>query len=81
MQPVYFPDALYAVDAKTLGTGLDMACRLLAAGAIVVLMRHRLGRIGLGSLLFSAGLLTLNLNWPRFTSHIPSQWVTRVGKR
>ena len=73
MQPVYFPDALYAVDAKTLGTGLDMACRLLAAGAIVVLMRHRLGRIGLGSLLFSAGLLTLNLNWPRFTSHIPSE--------
>jgi PAS domain S-box-containing protein len=67
MRPLYFP------DSKTLGLGLEVACRLMAAGAAVELVRYRLGRIGLGTFLFGAGLLTLNLNWPRFTSHIPSE--------
>src|ERR1019366_3751870 len=31
------------------------------------------GGIGLGPFLFGAGLLTLNLHWPPFTSHIPSE--------
>src|ERR1019366_1722999 len=66
MQPLYFP------DAKMLGPGLDVACRLLAAGAAIELLRYRFGRIGLGPLLFGAGLLTLNLHWPPFTSRIPS---------
>ena len=73
MRPLYFPDSLYVVDSRTLALGLDVACRLLAAGAVVELFRYRFGRIGMGSLLFGAGLLTLNLNWPSFTSHIPSE--------
>ncbi len=67
MQPLYFP------DAKTVGLGLDVACRLIAAGAAVELLRYRFGRIGLGPFLFGAGLLTLNLHWPPFTSRIPSE--------
>src|SRR5713101_2510435 len=67
MRPLYFP------DLKTLGLGLEVACRLIAAGAAVELLRCRFGRIGLGPFLFGAGLLTLNLNWPPFTSRIPSE--------
>ena len=71
MRSLYFPDSLYFVDSKTFG--LDVACRLVAAGAVVELVRYRSGRIGLGPFLFGAGLLTLNLHWPPFTSHIPSE--------
>jgi PAS domain S-box-containing protein len=67
MRPLYFP------DSKTLGLGLEVACRLIAAGAAVELLRYRFGRIGLGPFLFGAGLLTLNLNWAPFTSRIPSE--------
>ncbi len=67
MLPLYFP------DSRPLTLGLDVACRLIAAGAAVELLRHRRGRIGLGSFLFGAGLLTLNLNWPAFASRIPSE--------
>jgi two-component system NtrC family sensor kinase len=67
MRPLYFP------DLKNVGLGLDVACRLLAAGAAIELLRYRFGRIGLGPFLFGAGLLTLNLNWPPFTSRIPSE--------
>jgi PAS domain S-box-containing protein len=67
MRPFYFP------DIKSLELGLDVACRVLAAGVIVALLRYRFGRIGFGPFVFSAGLLTLNLNWPRFTSHISSE--------
>jgi hypothetical protein len=72
MRPIYFPDALYSLDSKTLALGLDVACRLLAAWAVLELLRYRFGRIGLGSFLFGVGLLTLNLNWPRFASWIPT---------
>ena len=71
MRSLYFPDSLYFVDSKTFG--LDVACRLVAAGAVVELVRYRSGRIGLGPFLFGAGLLTLNLHWLPFTSHIPSE--------
>ena len=67
MRPLYFP------DSKTLGLGLEISCRLIAAGAAIELLRYRFGRIGPGPFLFGAGLLTLNLNWPKFTSHIPSE--------
>jgi PAS domain S-box-containing protein len=67
MRPLYFP------DSKALGLGLEISCRLIAAGAAVELLRYRFGRIGVGPFLFGAGLLTLNLNWPKFTSHIPSE--------
>ena len=67
MRPFYFP------DSKTLGLGVGVACRLIAAAATVELLRYRFGRIGLGPFLFGAGLVTLNLHWPRFTSHIPGE--------
>ena len=64
---------LYLADSRTLELGLDVACRLVAAGAVVELLRHRFGRIGLGSFLFGAGLLTLNLKWAALANHIPSE--------
>ncbi len=67
MRPFYFP------DSKTLGLGVEVACRLIAAASAVELLRYRFGRIGLGPFLFGAGLVTLNLHWPRFTSHIPGE--------
>ena len=67
MRPFYFS------DSKTLGLGVEVACRLIAAVAAVELLRYRFGRIGLGPFLFGAGLVTLNLHWPRFTSHIPGE--------
>jgi two-component system NtrC family sensor kinase len=67
MRPLYFP------DFKNLELGLDISCRLVAFGAVVELLRYRFGRTGVGPFLFGAGLLTLNLNWPRFTSHIPNE--------
>jgi PAS domain S-box-containing protein len=79
MRPLYFPDSQHFLNSqqflnsRTLELGLDVASRLLAAGAAVELLRHRFGRIGLGPFLFGAGLLTLNLNWPPFTNRIPSE--------
>ena len=67
MQPLYFP------DSRSLELALDVACRLLAAGAAVQLLRYRRGRMGISPFLFGAGLLTLNLNWPPFARHIPSE--------
>ena len=67
--------ALYAPDSVALRIGVEIACRLMAAGVVVQLLRYRLGRIGPGTLLVSAGLLTLNLHWPRLTSHIPAEGV------
>ncbi len=67
MRPFYFP------DSKTLGLGVEVACRLIAAASAVELLRYRFGRMGLGPFLFGAGLVTLNLHWPRFTSHIPGE--------
>jgi len=71
MRPLYFPDSLFFLDARTLRLGLDISCRLIAAAAAFELLRHRFGRIGLGTFLFGVGLLTLNLHWPPFTNHIP----------
>jgi two-component system NtrC family sensor kinase len=64
---------LYFGDSPALGIGLEVACRLLAVVAALELMRYRLGRMGIGPLLFTAGLLTLNLNWPPYTNHIPNE--------
>jgi PAS domain S-box-containing protein len=65
MRPFYFSDSSAARLA------IEIACRLMGAGAALELLRVRLGRIGVGPLLLGLGLATLNLNWPRFTSHVP----------
>ena len=62
---------LYAQDSVPLRMGVEIGCRLMMAATVVELLRYRFGRIGLGTLLVSAGLLTLNLNWPPLTSRIP----------
>lgn len=67
MNPLYFP------DSTSVQLGLEIACRVVAAGAAIDLLFSRLGRIGLGPFLFGVGLLTLNLNWPPFTSRIPTE--------
>jgi PAS domain S-box-containing protein len=67
MRPFYFS------DSKTIGLAVEVGCRLIAAAAAVELLRYRFGRIGPGPFLFGAGLVTLNLHWPRFTSHIPGE--------
>jgi len=67
MRPLYFP------DSRTLGLAVDVVCRLLAVVAFVQLLRYRFGRIGVGPFLFGAGLLTLNLHWPPYTSRIPNE--------
>ena len=67
MRPLYFP------DAKALGLGLEIACRLVAFVGFVELVRYRFGRIGIGPFLFGAGVLSLNLTWLPYTNHIPSE--------
>jgi two-component system NtrC family sensor kinase len=67
MHPLYFP------DLKTLGLAVDVACRLLALVAVIELLRYRFGHTGVGPFLFGAGLLTLNLHWPPYTSRIPGE--------
>jgi two-component system NtrC family sensor kinase len=65
--------ALYFPDLKQLELGLDLACRLIVALAAVQLFRHRLGRSGLGALLFGAGLLTFNPFGLPLASRIPGE--------
>ena len=67
MQPFYLADSASARLA------LEVGCRLIAAWAAIELVRSRLGRVGLGPLLFAAGLPTLHLSWPAFTSRVPAE--------
>jgi two-component system NtrC family sensor kinase len=65
LRPLYLP------DSEAMRIGVEAGCRLMAAVAAFSLVRYRFGRLGLGALLLSLGLLTLNLNWSPYTSHIP----------
>ena len=67
MQPIYLP------EARAIELGLEVACRLIAVAAAFELLRYRFGRMGIGPVLFFAGLLTLNLHWLPFTNRIPSE--------
>jgi len=67
LRPLYLP------DSSALRISLEVCIRLIAAGAAFALLRYRLGRMGLGPALLSAGLLTLNLNWPSLTGRIPAE--------
>lgn len=63
---------LYLSEYAALGLALEIPCRLIAVVAAFQLLRCRMGRIGAGPILFTAGLLTLNLSWPPFTDYIPN---------
>src|SRR5258706_10374640 len=67
MRPLHLPDSV------GMRIGVEAGCRVIAAMAAFGLIRYRFGRIGVGSILLSLGLLTLNLNWPPYTSHIPAE--------
>src|SRR5260370_21887295 len=67
LRPLYFP------HSTALRMALEGCYRLIAAGAVLQLLRYRSGRIGLGTTLLTAGLLTLNLNWPPLTGQIPRE--------
>ncbi|MGB9235406.1 MAG: GAF domain-containing protein [Terriglobales bacterium] len=67
MRPFYF------AESGSARLALEIAFRLIAAGAGLELFRSRLGRIGIGPFLFAAGLLALNLNLPPLTSGIPAE--------
>jgi PAS domain S-box-containing protein len=67
MRPLYFP------DLPSVQVALEVTCRLIAMGAAIELLLSRRGRIGPGPFLFGAGLVTLNLSWAPFTSHIPTE--------
>ncbi len=64
MRPLYFSDLVSAPLV------LEAACQLIAAWAAIELIRSRPGHMGIGSILFTAGFLTLNRNWPPLASHI-----------
>jgi two-component system NtrC family sensor kinase len=65
MRPIYFPESVGATWA------LEVAYRLIALATVIQLWRHRWGKIGVGGVLVSAGLLTVNFHWPSLTSRIP----------
>ena len=67
LRPLYFP------DSTPLRLTLEVSYRLLAASAVIELLRSRWGRMGAGALLVSAGILSLNLQWPPYTDQIPGE--------
>ena len=67
LRPLYFP------DSTPLRLTLEVSFRLLAASAVVELLRFRFRRMGAGALLVSMGLLCLNLQWPPYTDQIPGE--------
>jgi PAS domain S-box-containing protein len=66
MNPLYFP------ELGSVRVGLEIGCRVIAAGAAIELILSRWGRVGIGPILFGAGLVTLNLHGPHFDAHIPA---------
>jgi two-component system NtrC family sensor kinase len=64
---------LYLPDSTGMRIGVEAGCRVVAAMAAVGLIRYRFGRVGVGPILLSLGLLTLNLNWPPYTTRIPGE--------
>jgi len=64
---------LYFIDSAPMRLLAEISLRLLAAAAVVELLRYRFGRIRAGTLLVSAGLLCLNLQWPPYTDRLPGE--------
>lgn len=67
MRPIYFPESTSAQ------VSLEVACRVLAAAVAIKFFWSRPGKIGLGQVLFGAGLVTLNLVWQPYTAAISSE--------
>ena len=70
LRPIYVP------DSGAMKIVVEAGCRLIALSAAIALIRYRIGRLGLGPLLISLGLLTVNLSWPPYTNSVPhAGWV------
>lgn len=67
MRPIYFP------ESSSAQVSLEVACRVLGAAVAIKFFLSRPGKIGLGQVLFGAGLVTLNLSWRPYTSAIPAE--------
>jgi hypothetical protein len=67
LRPLYLP------DSHGMRVGVEAGCRVIAIAAAFGLIRSRIGRLGVGPILLSFGLITLNLNWPPYTSYIPPE--------
>jgi len=67
LRPFYLP------ASEGMKIGIEVGCRMIAATAAFGLLRYRLGRMGVGSILLSMGILTLNLNFPPYTNQIPAE--------
>src|SRR5713101_1642533 len=67
LRPLYLP------DSAGMRIGLEAGCRVSAVVGAFGLIRYRFGRLGIGPILLSFGLITLNLNWPPYTSYIPTE--------
>ena len=69
LRPLYLP------DSAGMRVAVEAGCRVIAAMGAIGLLRYRLGRMGLGPILLSLGILTLHLNWPPYTTHIPAEGI------
>jgi PAS domain S-box-containing protein len=58
-------------DSPTLRFALEFSYRLLAMSAVYAVLRFRRARREIGPWLLACGLLSLHLDWPIFTSHLP----------
>ena len=67
LRPLYLP------DSQGMRIAVEAGCRVIALAAAFGLIRYRFGRLGIGPLLLSFGLVTLNLNWPPYTNYIPPE--------
>jgi PAS domain S-box-containing protein len=67
LRPFYLP------ESQGMRVAIEVGCRGIALLAAFGLLRYRLGRIGIGAVLLSIGILTLNLNLPPYTSSIPAE--------
>ena len=67
LRPLYLP------GSDGMRIGVEAGCRVIAVVGAFGLIRYRFGRLGIGPILLSFGLITLNLNWPPYTSYIPTE--------
>src|SRR6266403_2226784 len=64
---------LYLADSAGMRIGVEAGCRVIAMVGAFGLIQYRFGRVGIGPILMSLGLLTLNLNLPPYTGRIPGE--------
>jgi len=60
-------------NSPTLRFALELSYRLLALAAVIAVLRFRRTRMEIGPWILSCGLLSLHLDWPILSSHLPSQ--------